>query len=104
LGIAIERHDANQSVAIGTPKSQTAARGASACEVKICDDRFAQRGSGAARARSDRSELAAPADSGCALVYRLVLGFPPSSLYVATADRAIGFEMPPDIPASDLKK
>jgi hypothetical protein len=32
------------------------------------------------------------------------LGFPASCLYVAIADRAIGFEMPPDIPASDLKK
>ncbi|MER9581000.1 hypothetical protein [Mesorhizobium sp. M0276] len=32
------------------------------------------------------------------------LGFPASCLYVAIADRAIGFEMPPDIPASELKK
>jgi hypothetical protein len=32
------------------------------------------------------------------------LGFPRPYLYVAIADRAIGFEMPPDIPASDLKK
>jgi hypothetical protein len=38
------------------------------------------------------------------MVYRLVLGFLPSSLYVAIVYRAIGFEMPPDIPASDLKK
>ncbi|MER9304466.1 hypothetical protein NKJ06_06555 [Mesorhizobium sp. M0293] len=32
------------------------------------------------------------------------LGFPASCLYVAIADRANGFEMPPDIPASELKK
>ncbi|TJV43161.1 MAG: hypothetical protein E5Y02_11955 [Mesorhizobium sp.] len=35
---------------------------------------------------------------------RMPLGFPPSCLYVAIADRAIGFEMPPDIPANELKK
>ncbi|MCA0048501.1 hypothetical protein LB577_16370 [Mesorhizobium sp. B283B1A] len=35
---------------------------------------------------------------------RMPLGFRPSCLYVAIADRAIGFQMPPDIPANELKK
>jgi hypothetical protein len=34
----------------------------------------------------------------------MLLGFVPPSLYIAIADREIGFEMPPDIPASELKK
>jgi len=34
----------------------------------------------------------------------MTLGFQASCLYVAIADREIGFEMPPDIPASELKK
>jgi hypothetical protein len=32
------------------------------------------------------------------------LGFPRPYYYIAIANRAIGLEMPPDIPASELKK
>ncbi|MER9327311.1 hypothetical protein [Mesorhizobium sp. M0488] len=44
------------------------------------------------------------AKAGPDITARNSLGFPASYLYVAIADRAIGFEMPPDIPVNDLKK